>query len=100
MANTHENYVFPQALNQPRRLFGLQIDEAVSAIFCIIIAVVTSYYVTCIAAALGVVFGLKSLKRGRPAYFLYDFLYWYLPTYVNGRFFKKLPKSYLRVWVR
>jgi len=100
MSVSYEDYLFPQAINQPKRLFGLQMDEACAVILCVIVGFLTSYYVTAIGFATLFVLGLKFLKKGRPSYFLYDSLYWFLPPYVNGRFFKKLPKSYLRVWIK
>lgn len=95
-----DKYRFPQMLNQPFRLFGLLLDEAILLIVPIIIGFTFSYYMTGLIIGGSLMYFLKTLKRGKPSTYLYNSIYWYLPHFVRGSMLKKIPPSYLRHWIK
>lgn len=100
MNDESEKYRFPQTLSQPIRLFGLYLDEAFLLLVPIGLGFVFSYYLTGLFVGGALMYALKTLKKGKPATYLYNSIYWYLPYYARGTMYKKLPHSYYRHWVK
>jgi type IV conjugative transfer system protein TraL len=87
-------------LNQPFRLFGLLLDEAILLIIPIAVGFIFSHYITGLVVGGGLMYCLKTMKRGKPSSYLYNSIYWFLPKFVRGGMFKKIPPSYLRHWIK
>lgn len=100
MSDEFEKYRFPQMLDQQRRLFGLQIDEAILLLAPLGVGFYFGYYVVGLASGMILMFILKKLKRGKPSTYLYNAVYWYFPSYTRGSVFKKIPPSYYRHWIK
>lgn len=95
-----DKYRFPQMLNQPFRLFGLPLDEAILTVLPILIGIFFNYYLTGLIVGGLLMYSLKTLKKGKPSTYLYNSIYWYLPHFVRGKAFKKIPSSHLRLWIK
>lgn len=95
-----ERYRFPQMLNQPFRLFGLVLDEAILLIVPMAVGFFFSYYMTGLVVGCVTLYLLKKLKKGKPSSYFYNSMYWYLPLFVRGSIFKKIPPSYYRHWIK
>ncbi|HCW0180202.1 type IV conjugative transfer system protein TraL [Kosakonia cowanii] len=98
MNGEDDKYYFPETLNQQARFFGLPLDEL------LVIAPLTLLGIVCnMSTALGIVSGVlwllvRYLKKGQGSFWLLNFCYWYLPTFIFRVTFRSIPDSGFRHW--
>lgn len=82
MSGEEDKYYFPETLNQQERYFGLPLDELLVIAPLVIFGVLND-----MAIELTVVAGLlwllvRYLKKGQGSYWLLNFCYWHLPSFL------------------
>ncbi len=87
-------YHIPQHLDEPFKLILWTVDEFLLLVMPFVIGMVflnSPLLGLCLGS--GLLWGLKRIKGEQGHYFLYNLLYWYLPTLFR---FKATPPSYQR----
>lgn len=98
MSGEDEKYDFPETVNQEDRILGLPRDE----FFVVAPVIGFGVWANMAFIMLGVAgvlwFIVRYLKKGQGSYWLLNFCYWYLPTFIFRSVFKSLPDSGYRHW--
>lgn len=91
------DYRIPRYLDRPKRVLFLTVDEWLLAFFVLFVGwggLDEAMFSLCVAALL--VYGMKRVKAVHGDYFLWVWVYWYLPPWWT---FKVIPPSYARVFI-
>lgn len=92
-----EKYHIPQHLDEPFKLVLWTVDE----LLVLIVPVIFLMYLFN-SPLIGLIIGgvllvlLKKLKGEQGHFFIYNLMYWYLPSMIR---FKKTPPSHIREWI-
>ena len=98
--NDLQRYRFPKTLTEQRRLFGLPLDEAIPTLPVLVWGVYISKALFGLIAAALIWIAIRWAKRGKGSMWLYNLLYWHLPTALFRSVFKTLPDSSFRQWIK
>jgi conjugal transfer pilus assembly protein TraL len=92
-----DKYQIPQHLDEPMKFFLLTADELIVFVLPFL-ACMLVFDQTILGIILGAafVFGIKHLKGEQGHYFIYNLMYWHLPTVVR---FKITPPSHIREFI-
>ncbi|WOZ79933.1 type IV conjugative transfer system protein TraL [Kosakonia sacchari] len=98
MQGDEKKYYFPETLNQQQRWLGLPPDEFIVVAPLTVLGVVVN-----MSVQMGIISALlwwliRYLKKGQGSYWLLNFCYWHLPTFVFHVAFRQLPDSGFRHW--
>jgi type IV conjugative transfer system protein TraL len=86
-------------LNEPRRLYGLQLDDAVIGGITIFLTMIFSAKLLILAFGFAVRMAIKHVKKNNPPSYLGVLAYWYLPRFITKIYTKGMPPSHIRYWV-
>lgn len=100
MSSEIDKYRFPKTLSEQRRLFGMPYDEAIPALLPLGWGLYVGKPMFGLCAAVLIWFAIHSAKRGRGSMWLYNLLYWHLPTDLFRIVFKTIPDSSFRQWIK
>ena len=95
-----DKYRFPKTLSEQPRLLGLPYDEAIPSIPPLLWGVYVGNSLFGLGAAVLIWLVIKTVKRGRGSMWLYNLLYWHLPTALFRIAFKVIPDSSFRQWIK
>jgi conjugal transfer pilus assembly protein TraL len=95
-----DKYRFPKTLNEQTRVFGLPLEEALTTLPIALIGMATSKPLIFLVIATLVWVSIRHIKKGKGSMWLYNVAYWYLPTTLFRGFFRRLPDSCYRHWLR
>lgn len=93
-------YRFPKTLNDQAKWFGLPIDELI----CVIPVIGWAVWIN--KPIFGFIIGgfiwllIKKAKKGKGSRWLYNLIYWYLPSFIFKGIYKKTPDSCSRQWIK
>ncbi|CAM4284865.1 TPA: type IV conjugative transfer system protein TraL [Legionella pneumophila] len=93
------NYQFLNHIDAPKRVLTLTMDELVVTALSFILLILSNQKVLVSMLGLGLLSGLRHLKKGEGPKVLLVLAYWYLPSYITQFFLPKLPLSHHRVYV-
>ncbi|MFO9001369.1 type IV conjugative transfer system protein TraL [Legionella pneumophila serogroup 1] len=93
------NYQFLNHIDAPKRVLTLTMDELVVTTLSFILLLLSNQKVLVSMLGLGLLSGLRHLKKGEGPKALLVLAYWYLPSYITQFFLPKLPLSHHRVYV-
>ncbi|HFC9843810.1 TPA: type IV conjugative transfer system protein TraL [Legionella pneumophila] len=93
------NYQFLNHIDAPKRVLTLTMDELVMTTLSFILLILSNQKVLVSMLGLGLLSGLRHLKKGEGPKALLVLAYWYLPSYITQFFLPKLPLSHHRVYV-
>jgi conjugal transfer pilus assembly protein TraL len=93
------NYQFLNHIDAPKRVLTLTMDELVVAGLGFMLLILSNQKILVSMFGLGLLSGLRYLKKGEGPKALLVLAYWYLPSNVTQFFLPKLPLSYHRVYV-
>ncbi|QCE25858.1 type IV conjugative transfer system protein TraL (plasmid) [Enterobacter bugandensis] len=98
MSGEEDKYNFPETMNQQDRYLGLPIDELIVTAPLIVLGVLNN-----LSVELGVIAGIlwfivRYLKKGQGSYWLLNFCYWHLPSFLFKVTFRQIPDSSFRHW--
>ena len=98
MNGEEDKYYFPETLNQQERYFGLPLDELLITAPLVILGVLNNMAIelTVVAALLWIT--VRYLKKGQGSYWLLNFCYWHLPSFLFSVTFRQIPDSSFRHW--
>ena len=86
-------------LDEPKRYLSLTVDELVVAIVGFSLLGLTNYKILSALLSLGLIFALRTLKRGNGPRTLLLLAYWHLPHMVTQFFLPRLPASHHRLYI-
>ncbi|MGX5056247.1 type IV conjugative transfer system protein TraL [Enterobacter asburiae] len=95
-----KKFLFPKTLGEQMRVFGMPLDEFIPSVPPFLIAIWEKH------ALGGLIYGALAwlfvhwLKRGKGSMWLYNLLYWYLPTELFRVVYRKIPGSCFRQWIK
>ena len=92
------NYHFLNQMDAPRRVFALTTDELVIAVLGFGLLVLSSQKILTTCFSLGLLSGLRLLKKGESPRHLLVLAYWYLPRGLTQFFLPRLPSSHHRIY--
>ncbi|CAM3825875.1 type IV conjugative transfer system protein TraL [Rouxiella silvae] len=100
MSGELDKFKFPETINEQTRIIGLPVDE----MFLITTPILAGIGMNmggqmCIVACLLWLL-VRYLKRGKGTYYMVDMLYWYLPSFIFRIFYRVIPDSGNRHWIR
>lgn len=95
-----QQYLFPETLNQQKRLMGLPIEEAIVVIACAGIGLLCDIFIVMLFVAGALWLLIRHLKKGQGTWWLLNLLYWYLPTVLLRLQFRRVPDSANRHWMQ
>ena len=95
-----ERYRFPKTLSEPMRIVVLTLDEAIPFLLVFLVCMARDALMTGVIAGVMVISIIRFVKRGRGTGWLMSLLYWYLPAPVTLYFFRHLPDSSGRHFLR
>lgn len=97
MSDRSEKHRIPQHLDEPFKLILWTMDELI-VLFVPFLLLMMLFDSPISGLIMGIValFGMKKIKGEQGHYFLYNLMYWYLPSVIH---FKKTPPSHLREWI-
>ncbi|WP_312319170.1 type IV conjugative transfer system protein TraL [Atlantibacter hermannii] len=98
MNGEEDKYYFPETLNQQARYFGLPIDELLVTAPLVVLGVLNNIAIELTAIAGLLWFVMKYLKKGQGSYWLLNFCYWHLPSFLFRMTFRQIPDSSFRHW--
>jgi len=98
--NDLTKYRFPKTLSEQRRLLGLPYDEALPSFPVLVWGIWAHKALFGMGLAVLIWFCIRSAKRGKGSMWLYNFLYWYFPTLLFRTFFRIIPDSSFRQWIK
>lgn len=93
-------FYFPRTLGDQMRIIGMPLDEFVPSVPVFLMSI---YYRHALG---GLIYGVTAwlfirwLKRGRGSMWLYNMLYWHLPSEIFRVFYRVIPDASLRKWIR
>ncbi|CDZ79399.1 conjugal transfer pilus assembly protein TraL [Legionella massiliensis] len=93
------NYVFLNLIDAPKRVLTLTCDELVVAGLGFMLLIIANQKLVVAMLGLGLLSGLRYLKKGEGPKALLVLAYWYLPSVITQLFLPKLPQSHHRVYV-
>lgn len=93
------NYQFLNHIDAPKRVLTLTMDELVMTTLSFILLILSNQKVLVSMLGLGLLSGLRHLKKGEGPKALLVLAYWYFPSYITQFFLPKLPLSHHRVYV-
>ncbi|HGK7610885.1 TPA: type IV conjugative transfer system protein TraL [Legionella pneumophila] len=93
------NYQFLNHIDAPKRVLTLTMDELVVTVLSFILLILSNQKVLVSMLGLGLLSGLRHLKKGEGPKALLVLAYWYLPSFITRFFLPKLPLSHHRVYV-
>ncbi|HAU0160080.1 TPA: type IV conjugative transfer system protein TraL [Legionella pneumophila] len=93
------NYQFLNHIDAPKRVLTLTMDELVVAGVGFMLLIISNQKVLVSMFGLGLLSGLRYLKKGEGPKVLLVLAYWYLPSFITQFFLPKLPLSHHRVYV-
>ncbi|MBW1215804.1 type IV conjugative transfer system protein TraL [Pantoea allii] len=95
-----QQYLFPETLNQQKRLMGLPTEEAIVVIACAGIGLLCDIFIVMLFVAGALWLLIRHLKKGQGTWWLLNLLYWYLPTVLLRLQFRRVPDSANRHWMQ
>ncbi|STX55697.1 Type IV conjugative transfer system protein TraL, proteobacteria [Legionella beliardensis] len=93
------SYQFLSHIDAPKRVLTLTLDELIVAILGFMLLVMSNQKVLVSLVGLGLLSGLRYLKKGEGPKALLVLTYWYLPSPLMQFFLPKLPFSHHRLYV-
>lgn len=93
------NYQFLNHIDAPKRILTLTLDELVVAGLGFMLLVLSNQKIGVSLLGLGLLSGLRYLKKGEGPKALLVLAYWYLPHFITQFFLPQLPYSHHRVYV-
>ncbi len=98
MSWENDKYLFPETLNEQNRYFGLPLDELIVVAPLNVVGILYNMSIT-----LGVVSAIlwllvRYLKKGQGSYWMLNFCYWHLPSFIFKATFRQIPDSGFRHW--
>lgn len=97
--NEDAKYQILSHLDEPKRYYGITIDDLIIWSIVILLVTLSSNKITMTLIGLGIKRGLGMLKKGNPPSHLVLLAYWYLPSSLTKFFIKNLPESHKRFWM-
>jgi len=92
-----DKYQIPQHLDEPMRFFLLTPDELACFVLpFFLMMLVFDQTILGLMIGAGLVFGLKRLKGEQGHYFIYNLMYWHLPSVIK---FRITPPSHIREYL-
>ena len=98
MGGEEDKYYFPETLNQQDRYFGLPLDEIIIVAPLAILGILNNMSIELSIIAGLLWFIVRYLKKGQGSFWLLNFCYWYLPTFIFRVTFRSIPDSGFRHW--
>lgn len=92
-------YQFLNHIDAPKRFLTLTLDELVVAGLGFMLLVLSNQKIVVTLLGLGLLSGLRYLKKGEGPKALLVLAYWYLPSFITRFFLPQLPCSHHRVYV-
>ena len=99
MDESQEMFKILRYLDEPKRILGLTVDEAITGGVTIFLLMLCSHKFVVGILGASLYLCLKYLKKGRYPSYLMLLAYWHFPHHVMRWFLPKLPKSHLRYWI-
>lgn len=93
-------YRFPQMLTEQRRVIGLPLDEVIPVSVIVLWCIWINKPLFGFIIAGIIWFLLRKVKRGKGSRWLYNMMYWYLPTELFRVVFRHIPASNFRQWTK
>lgn len=93
------NYQFLSHIDAPKRILTLTVDECVVAGLGFMLLIVANQKVFVSLLGLGMLSGLRFLKKGEGPKALLVLAYWYLPSGVTKFFLPQFPCSHHRIYL-
>jgi conjugal transfer pilus assembly protein TraL len=92
-------YQFLNHIDAPKRVLTLTVDELMVAGLGFMLLIISNQKIMVSILGLGLLSGLRYLKKGQGPKFLLVLAYWHLPSTATQFFLPKLPSSHHRVYV-
>lgn len=92
-------YQFLNHIDAPKRILTLTGDELFVAVLGFMLLVIANQKILVSLLGLGLLSGLRFLKKGEGPKSLRVLAYWYLPSSLTQFFLPKLPPSHYRIYV-
>lgn len=98
MNGENDKYLFPETLNEQNRYFGLPLDELIVVAPLNLIGILYNMSITLgiVSATLWLL--VRYLKKGQGSYWMLNFCYWHLPSFIFKVTFRQIPDSGFRHW--
>jgi conjugal transfer pilus assembly protein TraL len=93
------SYQFLSHIDSPKRILTLTLDELIVASLGFILLILSNQKIPVVLFGLGLLSGLRFLKKGQGPKALLVLAYWYFPSALMQFFLPKLPCSHHRVYV-
>lgn len=97
--NKPELYRLNHRIDEPARIVGLTIDEALPIIAVLGLALIFGAMVTGFLIAASFYCLMQSIKKGQGSGWLLCLMYWRLPHWVSRCFLKTMPPSHQRFFL-
>lgn len=95
-----KKYRFPKTLGDQLRIIGMPLDEFIPSVPPFLIAIYYKHALGGLIFSVTMWLFIRWLKRGRGSMWLYNLLYWYLPTELFRVVYKVIPDSSFRKWIK
>jgi conjugal transfer pilus assembly protein TraL len=92
-------YRFLNHIDAPKRVLTLTVDELLVAGLGFMLLVVSNQKILVSLLGLGLLSGLRYLKKGQGPKALLVLTYWHLPHFITQFFLPQLPSSHHRLYV-
>ena len=93
-----DKYIFAETLNLQERWLGLPKDEFAIVASSVGIGLYCNMIFLMLIVAAVLWYLMRILKKGQGSYWMLNFCYWYLPTFIFRISFKSIPDSSYRHW--
>ena len=92
-----KKYHIPQHLDEPFKIILWTVDEICVLLIPFVLSMVLfNVPLIGLLTGVGLMFILKKIKGEQGHYFIFNVMYWYLPSVMR---FRAIPPSHLREWI-
>lgn len=98
--NELDKYRFPKTLSEQTRIIGMPLDEFIPAGIFFLWGCISKKYLFGLIVSAVVWQLIKAAKRGKSSTWLYNWCYWYLPSWLFRPVYRIVPDSSFRKWVK
>ncbi|MBK5145552.1 type IV conjugative transfer system protein TraL [Budviciaceae bacterium BWR-B9] len=93
-------YRFPKTLTDQERWFGLPLEEIIPVVSVAGWGLWINKPIFGFVMAFVLWLLIRKVKKGKGSMWLYNLMYWYLPTLIFKSVYKHIPDSCLRQWTK
>lgn len=100
MSDNADRYLFPETLNEQKRILGLPPEEFVVIFICGAAGFFYNMLLAMFVTGGGLWLLIRHMKKGQGSWWLINVCYWYLPTTLFRVQFRRVPDSGNRHWMK